>query len=162
MPEEKENLQGRNGEIWRLYVRGWTQDRLAAEYGISQARVSQIIKQVRDGIPELDRAEEVQKSLDMLQELRRTALEIMDMKPAPVFVGKDGDVAIDPDGGEVVRDYAGRINALKTALAVDQRIATLLGLDAAQKLDMSLSTGEAQAAEKLAAEAARRVTGDLE
>lgn len=150
--------------IWRDYCGGRTQESLAAEHGISQNRVSQIVAQVRDSLPEEDREEEVRRSLDMLRELRAGALEIWRMAAAPVTVGKDGDLLYDPelmeDGERVlVRDHAGRLRALETALKVDHRIATLLGLDAAQKLDMSVATGEARQAERLAEEAARRVAG---
>lgn len=159
-PEEDVRLAGRNGVIWRDYCGGMTQEALAVREGISQARVSQIIAQVRDSIPEEDRELEVQRSLEMLRELRAGALEVYRMAPAPVFVGKDGDPAQDPETLEYVRDHSGRLRALDTALKVDQRIATLLGLDAAQKLDMNVATGEARQAERLAEEAARRVAGE--
>jgi hypothetical protein len=158
-PPEDVRLAGRNGSIWRDYCAGRTQEALAAEYGLSQARVSQIIRQVRDGIPEEDRELEVQRSLEMLRELRSGALEVWRMVAAPVTAGKDGDLVLDPESGEYVRDHGGRIRALEAALKVDQRIAQLLGLDAATKLDMNVSQGEVRAAEKLAQEAAARVAG---
>lgn len=160
MPEEDLRLAGRNGTIWRDYCGGMTQAALAAREGISQARVSQIITQVRDGIPEEERELEVQRSLEMLRELRAGALEVWRMRAAPVTAGKDGDLVLDPEDGTYVRDHGGRLAALGAALKVDARIAQLLGLDAATKLDLSVSQGELQAAEKLAAEAAARVAGE--
>lgn len=157
---ERENLAERNGLIWRDYCGGRTQAWLAAEYGISQARVSQIIQEVRDGLVDETREEQIQRSLEMLAELRAGALEVYRMAAAPVFVGKDGDVAYDPETGNVVRDHGGRMRALETAVKVDQRIAQLLGLDAAQKMDLAVSTGEVGAAEKLAQEASQRLHGD--
>lgn len=157
-PEEDVRLAGRNGTIWRDYCAGRTQEALAAEHGISQARVSQIISQVRDSIPETDREEEVRRSLDMLRELRAGALDVWRMAAAPVTAGKDGDLVVDPESGEYVRDHAGRLRALETALKVDTRIAQLLGLDAAQKLDMTVEAGELSRAERLAAEARDRLS----
>lgn len=159
---ERPDLEGRNGRIWRDYCAGKTQAALAAEHGISQGRVSQIISQVRASLPKEDRAEELERSLEMLHELRAGALEVWRMAAAPVTAGKDGDPVMDPETGEWVRDHGGRLRALETALKVDQRIAQLLGLDAAQKVDLSVEAGERLAAERLAAEAAQRLHGGTE
>jgi hypothetical protein len=43
-------LDGRNGEIWRGYLLGRTQEALADEHGIAQQRVSQILAEVRDAL----------------------------------------------------------------------------------------------------------------
>lgn len=161
-PEEVDRLAGRNGAIWRDYCAGRTQEALAREYGITQGRVSQIIKTVRDSLPDETREEEIQRSLEMLHDLRAGALEIWRMAPAPVFVGKEGDPAQDPDTGEWVRDHSGRLRALETAVKVDERISRLLGLDAAAKVDVSLEAGERMAAERLAAEAVARLNGGQE
>jgi DNA-binding transcriptional regulator LsrR (DeoR family) len=158
---ERENLAGRNGLIWRDYCAGRTQEWLAAEYGLSQPRVSGIIREVRDNLVQETREQEIQRSLDMLAELRAGALEVYRMAPAPVFVGKDGDVARDPENDDaIVRDHTGRLRALETAVKVDERISRLLGLDAATKMDLAVSSNEVSAAETLAADAAKRVAGD--
>lgn len=154
---EDERLTDRNGLIWRDYCAGRTQAWLAKEYGLSQARVSQIISQVRDGIPEERREEMVERSLELLRDLQAGAVEIYRMAPAPVFVGKDGDPAIDPDSGEYVRDHSGRLRALETAVKVNESVRKLLGLDAAQKLDMHVEAGEVRAAAALAEEARARL-----
>lgn len=165
-PPEDLRLVGRNGLIWRDYCGGATQEKLAARYGLSQARVSEILAQVRDSIPEETREQEIQRSLEMLRELRDGALEVYRLAPAPVFVGKDGTPARDPSLtdkdplGELVRDHTGRIRALEAALKVDQLIANRLGLDAAQKMDLTVSGQEESAAARLAAEASARVRGE--
>lgn len=165
-PEELDRLAGRNGQIWRDYCGGRTQESLARQHGISQARVSQIISQVRASIPEVKREEEVQRSLEMLRELRAGALEVYRLAAAPVTVGKDGDLLYDPevtgpDGRpSLVRDHTGRLRALETAVKVEQRIGQILGYDAAQKLDMHVEAGERVAAERLAEEARARLQSD--
>lgn len=45
-----ERLEGRDGAIWTRYVGGWTQARLAAEYDVSQQRISQVLAEVRESI----------------------------------------------------------------------------------------------------------------
>lgn len=158
-PEELERLAGRNGQIWRDWVGGRTQESLAAEHGISQPRVSEIIRQVRDSIPEVKREEEVQRSLEMLDQLRVEALKILAMRAAPVTAGKDGFVLLDPEDQEVVRDHSGRLRAIETAMRLEHRIGQILGYDAAQKLDMHVEAGERVAAEALALEARQRLHG---
>ena len=161
-PEELDRLAGRNGVIWRDYCGGMTQAALAKREGLTQGRVSQIIRQVRNSIPEVKREEEVQRSLEMLHALRVEALKVLALRAAPVTAGKDGDVLLDPEDGEVVRDHTGRLRALETAMKVEQRIGQILGYDAAQKLDMHVEAGERVAAEKLALDAKRRLDGSTE
>lgn len=127
-------LSGRNGQIWRDYIRGMTQEALAEKYKISQQRVSQVIARVRDSIPESTREELIQREIEFLDRLSAEVMELWDQQAAPVTVGKDGDVLYDPETGELVRDHGGRLRALETALKVRQRMAELLGLNAPTKL----------------------------
>ncbi len=157
---ESVRLEGRNGVIWRKYITGWTQERLAEEYGIHQTRVSQIIQQVRDSIPEDTRQALVLESVDMLRELMAGAVEVWQMAPVPVTVGKDGDILRDPESGDVVRDHGGRLRALETALKVQESIRRLVGADAAKGLDVNVTGVELEASRSLAEEARRRVMGE--
>lgn len=155
-----ERLEERDWTWWTEWISGRTQAAIARDAGVDQSTVSRAIDRVRAVIPESDKEELVRRSVDMLLELQAGALEVWRMAPAPVFVGKDGDPAQDPDSGEYVRDHAGRLAALKAAVGVNESVRRLMGLDAAQKLDMAVATGEARQAERLAEEAARRVAGD--
>lgn len=129
-------LDGRNGEVYRKYtVYRWTQEKIAAHYDISRQRVGQIIKAVSDTIPKHDLAEMRQQSLELYAELTARALEIADLVPAPVFVGKDGEIARDEDGN-VVRDYSGKLAAMDTARRMDLETRKLMGLDAAAKQEV--------------------------
>lgn len=132
-------LEGRNGEIWHLYaVRGWTQERIAEDLGISQPRVSQILDKIfSDPALQPDKKKILAASLELIAHVKDQALEIADLAGAPVYVGKDGVVAVDPDDGSIVRDYSGRLNALRMALAADDTIAKRLGLDSAVKIEQS-------------------------
>lgn len=142
---------GRNGALWREYCRGTTQEALAEKYGVSQATVSDALAKVADSIPQQERAAIVAQEVDFFRDMRLRLLEVFEEKAAPVTAGKDGDLVKDPSTGEYVRDHTGRLNAARMALAYSERMHKLLGLEAAQKLD--IGAGEEEAA-KLAAAAA--------
>lgn len=134
----KSRLDGRNGEIWyRHAVRAQTQEQIAEELGISHQRVSQILAEVRESLPaEIDRQGLVRHSLEFLKAAQDKAMEIVELTPAPVFVGKDGSIARD-ENGNVVRDYSGRLKALEVAIKANETIAKRFGLDAPQKIETS-------------------------
>lgn len=70
MPQQDgPRLDGRAGAIWTAYVGGATQESIAAEHGISQQRVSQVLAEVREGIGDgarLDAALLAQERADAL------------------------------------------------------------------------------------------------
>lgn len=148
---ESTRLAGRNGSIWQEYCRGATMEALAEKHGISKPRVHEIIQQVRNDVPQENRLEVIREQIDWLRETRRSIMELWDKNGAPVTAGKDGDLVYDPENNTVVRDHTGRLNAAKVALQFAEREAKLLGLDAAQKVELS---GEDEASRKLAAESA--------
>ena len=107
---ENERLNGRNGEVWQAYISGHTQETIAAEHGVSQQRIAQILKEVRNSISEEDVAEQ-----------RRVDLERLDsMTPANLALARAGD----KDG-------------VKSVLAIMTRRAALLGLDAPKQVEHS-------------------------
>lgn len=133
-------LEGRNGLVWRavtIYRR--TYEDVAEEFGISKARVSQIITETRNAIPAVDLDAMRRESLELYAELTRRALEIADLAAAPVAVGKDGVPLIDPETGEVVRDYTGKLRAMETAGKFDAETRKLMGLDSALKAEIAAS-----------------------
>lgn len=144
---------GRNGQWWRDYViKGMTMEAIAERDGVDKATVSRAIKTVRDSIPEQERAEVRAELRDFYRELRMRALEIAELLPAPVTAGKDGDPVYDPETGQVVRDYSGRLTAYKTAAEMADRERKMMGADEAQRVQVE--TGEDEAARRLAAESA--------
>ena len=160
MPRAKNaRLEGRNGRIWRDYCRGANQVTLAERYELSQARISQIINEVRDTLGEEVRSETIQSEAELLRTLRDEILaEVYDADAIPVTVGKDGDILRDPDTGEIVRDHGGRLAALDRADRLTQRLHRLLGIDAPAKLDLNLS-GEEERAKQAGAEAVAYLHG---
>lgn len=132
------DLGEREAEIYRLtVVNRLTQKQIGERLGIHQPRVSALLASARAKLPPVDLAAIRSEALELHNDVIRRAYEIAEMAGAPVFVGKDGDVAIDPDGGAVVRDYAGRLKALELALKADAERRKLLGADAASKQEVS-------------------------
>lgn len=134
-------LDGRNGEIWkRVAIHGWTHERCAEHFELSKQRVDQIIGEVRRELKPIMAEELAQESLDTLKHVKAEALAVAEeaRRGAPVFVGKDGDVAIDPETGEPVRDLTGYLRALETAAKMDEYMAKRFGLNAPDKREVEV------------------------
>lgn len=155
------NLEGRTGEIWKLYVAGWTQEAIGEKFGIHQTRVSQILSAVRASIPEVDRTQLLQRELDFLDANRRMAMELA-TSPLPPAFDQKGNVLIDPQTKEPVLDSAGRVAAVKLALEAQRDMRKLLGLDQPLKVDATVTDAAAVRAAELAAEAAAYVASGEE
>jgi DNA-binding transcriptional regulator LsrR (DeoR family) len=146
-------LEGRTGELWRLYVSGWTQEAMAEKFGISQPRVSQILAAVRAQIPEVDRTELIRRELDFLDANRRMLTDLA-VAPLPPAFDQKGGILWDPETKQMVRDATGRVAAIKAGLDVQQQMRKLLGLDQPLKVDATVTDAAAVKAAELAAEAA--------
>ncbi|MCX4973150.1 hypothetical protein [Streptomyces sp. NBC_00620] len=108
---ETERLDGRDGKIWTAYVGGATQEAIAAEHGISQQRVSQVLAEVRDSI-----GEAVRMDAALLAQERADAL-LAAVWPA----AREGDT-----------------KAVLAALRVLERMAKATGTDAVEPLRVTL------------------------
>lgn len=106
-----ERLEGRDGQIWRAYLLGATQERIAAEHGISRQRVGQVLEEIRSSIPAADRADAA------LLDLERLDMLLSGVMPAAL----DGDV-----------------QATRAVLSVLERRARMLRLDLDEPLRVSL------------------------
>jgi transcriptional regulator with XRE-family HTH domain len=114
-----------------------TQAAIGQRLGISGPRVSQILAGARAKMPPIDLGAIRQEALTMHMDVIRRAYEIAEMMAAPVTAGRFDDVLYDPETDEIVRDYSGRINALKLALAADKARRDLTGADEPSKQEMS-------------------------
>jgi len=136
MPSRAGRDGGRDAELYRRWaVYGWTQAKIAEHFGLSLDGVNDGIRRYREGLDPADKREMIDASIELLKEVNARALEIADMAGAPVAVGKDGTVLVDPDTGLVVRDYSLRLRALETAMKASNDMAKRLGLDAASKVE---------------------------
>lgn len=132
--------EDRNAAMWRAYVSGRTQASIAEEYGVSQQRVSQVIMEFRQAIPQETREERALREIAFLDHVRDEAMRVAALPGAPVTAGKDGDIVRDPSiqtedrYGAIVRDYAGRLAALSLAAVTSRDMRKLLGLDAPTRI----------------------------
>jgi hypothetical protein len=143
-------LDGRNGDVWRAYVSGETQESLAQRYGIDQSRVSQICSAVRASLPAEDIDARRQRYVELLDRQLAMVAALVESEPIPAY--SNGKPILD-EHGNVALDHTGRLNALKAGLAVTERVAKLLGLDAPARADVNV-TGAAREATSAAAAAA--------
>jgi transcriptional regulator with XRE-family HTH domain len=135
-----DRLAGRNGEIWQAYVRGATQEELADRYTLSQQRISQIIAEVRDNMPEETLADIVTREAELLSVVRSKVvglIETAENSEPKVF-----------------------LDAVDRLVRISERNARLLGLDAATKVEANITADESAAVARAAAEAAARVAGE--
>jgi DNA-binding CsgD family transcriptional regulator len=126
----------RDAEILRLWTTGHTQTAIGKRYGLTQQRVQQIIERERRTIGDTDRQRIIEREIAFLDQIRRTAMDIADVTPAPATTPK-GDLVVDPDDGRIVRDHSERLAALARAQATSQDLRRLLGLDQPVKAELS-------------------------
>jgi len=136
---EGPSLDPRSQEIYdRWAIWGETQQQIGQKFGLTQARVSQIIKAWREQNPAV-REDLAAQSIAMLNELRQRQFALAEQikEGAPVAVGKNGQPMVEPgtDPPVYVRDYSGYLKALAEVRATDAQIAKRMGLDAPDRLE---------------------------
>jgi hypothetical protein len=144
-------LAGRNGAIWKAYCRGATQEALAEEYELTQQRISQIINEVREGIGNEERESILKQEIDLLRDLRREVLSLWDADPNRAYAANGREL-------EGVVDHGGRLAALARAESITARLHKITGIEASQKVDLTLQ-GEEEAARRAAADAIAELHG---
>jgi hypothetical protein len=133
----KVKLAERRAEEWDLYVKGWTQPEIARHYGLDQSTVSDDLRLYREAFPPETREQRIAAHQAGLawatQELRR-----LNALPAPpVTAGQHGDVVLDPETDQIVRDYGLKRQTVLDLVRLQEREAKLLGLNAADKVEVS-------------------------
>src|SRR3954469_4828343 len=89
----------RNAAIYRLrVVNRLTCTEIGERFNISQQRVSQIVAAYAAALPPIDAEAMRRRSLELHEATQRMALVLAEREGAPVFVGKDGEMAYDTDG----------------------------------------------------------------
>jgi hypothetical protein len=148
----------RNWDIWCRWREGETQRAIAASYDISQTAVSQIIRRYQEKTPDEELAARRALALDDFAAIRKMAQEIVDAGAAPAY--SNGRPILAEDGVTGIDDHSGRIAAAKLILDTANREARMLGLDAPQRVESTVSVRETDEAKALAADAAARLSGD--
>lgn len=149
-------LEGRNGMIWQRYLEGWSQARIAEEFELTQRRVSKIICDVREGIPE---EEKLAVTTTVIARYDRVLVEAFDILNATHYqttpAGKvvhdiveyarddDGSILLDAAGNPKARevrkieDPTPKIQALDRVLKAEAARVRLLGLEAPTRSEVS-------------------------
>ena len=135
-------LTERNLSMWRDWCSGMTQDAIAEKYGITRGRVSQVMTEVRSSLPEADVKALVLRELGMAEDIRSRALFIADLGPTPAY---SNGKRMEDDNGDAVQDYSTVLSALDRVMKAGERVSKLLGLDAAQKVEATVTSLEREA-----------------
>lgn len=140
----KAELVARRAEAWELYVAGWTQREIGEKLEVDQSTISDYLREYRAGIPQQTREQLIEKHQAGLAWATRRLRELAEKPAPPVTAGKDGDIVrdptrIDPATGkcEIVRDYSLQRQAALDLVRLQEREAKLLGLNAADKVEVS-------------------------
>jgi len=150
-------LDGRNGSVWHAYVfMGRTQEDIADQFGISQQRVGQIVKQVQAEMPAEALDDVKRHHLESLRMVHGMLADIAVAELPPAY--SNGRPIVDEDG-VIVRDAGPRMAALDRIIKVEDRLAKLLGLDAPVKADVTVNEQARQVAQDAAAQAVVRLHG---
>lgn len=129
MADQRDRLGGRNGELWRAYTSGRTQEWIAERHGIAQSTVSEIIGEVRKSLPEDARADWRLCALETLGHLHAEMVELANGTPTRVT---------DPETGDLLEvDHSNRLAAVDRVLKIQERAGRMLGTDAATKTEVS-------------------------
>lgn len=160
--DELRRLDGRNGEIaHRYYMLGESQRQIGEALGIGQQRVSQILAEIRGEIDGTTREDVRAGMAQRMASLRNAMAKLVDMDGTPVTAGKDGTVVVDPESGEVVRDYGLRVNAAREIRAIEERLAKLYGADEPTRVKTDMTVhGETEVVSSLAEEARAALNED--
>jgi hypothetical protein len=131
MPSGRPALAARDDAIWQDYAFGMTQDKIAAKYGLTQGRVSQIIDRIRDSLPVEDNA---QRKLRYTAQLDWMSSELHVLAAADPIPAYSNGRPVERDDGTPVWDHSGRMTAMRELRATQERASKMLGLDAAAKV----------------------------
>lgn len=134
----KAELIERRAEAWELYaVKGWTQREIGEHFGIDQSTVSIDIAEYRAGVPKQTREQLIEKHQEALAWAVRELQELHALAAPPVTAGAMGDLVRDPQTDEIVRDYGLKRQTVLDLVRLQEREAKLLGLNAADKVEVS-------------------------
>lgn len=129
----------RNERVWvEVVINGKTQREVAREEGISEQRVSVIMRQVEATIPIEEKDFTRKYRREFLAHLQKLTMEIAHQGGQPK-VAPNGKIV------EGVYDYSEVIAAINTAIKLDERLAKLSGTDNAVDHTVRVSV-EAQTA----------------
>lgn len=132
-PVSRNRTADRDFDIWLRYGEGETQEEIAAHYGITHQRVSQIIARMRDDVPVEERRARQRRQLADLDYMRSEALDLVDRDPIPAYSNGKPILLVD---GQIAEDHTGRMRAMDLAVKLQEREAKAIGTDAATRISV--------------------------
>lgn len=129
---DADRTAARDQEIFTKYLFGHTQVELAEEYGLAQSAISRIINKLRESVTLPTREDLVKRSVARLDALLKKAWAVAEAEHLAVSHGR---VIYDPRTGEPMKDHAPLLQAIDRIVRLEERVAKLLGLDAADRLE---------------------------
>lgn len=146
----RDRLTQRDWQMWGSYVKGFTQQQIADEHGVSQSHVSERLKLVRAQIPAEEREQVRRRHLDGISALSRELWALVEAGPHPAYSnGRRMTMPneLDPDNpdapGDQVWDHSARMAAMDRIGKLMEREAKLLGLDAPTQQEISATVDTA-------------------
>jgi hypothetical protein len=126
--------------MWSLVSRGWTQQRIAEKYEITQSAVALALRQFRESLPEDEKAIERAMMREFYRENMEAFADIAALGPIPAYSnGRPIVIEVDEDGTpiEIAQDWSTVIKAREAAMRAADSVRKMLGLDEATKIDAS-------------------------
>lgn len=133
----KTELAARRAEAWELYVAGWTQREIGEKLDVDQSTISDYLREYRAGVPQQTREQLIEKHQAGLAWATKRLRELAEKPAPPVTAGAQGDIVRDPLTGDIVRDYALQRQAALDLVRLQEREAKLLGLNAADVVEVT-------------------------
>jgi transcriptional regulator with XRE-family HTH domain len=133
----KAELVERRAEAWDLYVQGWTQREIGKHLDVDQSTISDYLRDYRADQPKQTREQLIEKHQAALAWATRRLRELAEKPAPPVTAGQHGDIVRDPLTSEIVRDYSLQRQAALDLVRLQEREAKLLGLNAADVVEVT-------------------------
>ena len=159
--ESEEVGKGRNSKIWELHLAGWSQEHIGARFNITQGRVSQILKQIRESIPEATREELITTEVERLDYALGKTVEVLERPHVVVTPSgrvaheiveyardEDGNILLDKHGNFIpkkvrkVMDDGPILQAVDRLVLIGKERRKIFGLDAATRTEVSGPGGD--------------------
>lgn len=136
-----DRLSERDLAMWDDWVNGSTQQEIADKYDMSQSNVSLRLKAVKDAIPDEEKSMVLRRHLDVITAMTKELLLLAKAPPTPAYSnGRRMTMPNDEDPdepGEQVWDHSARLAAMDRIDKFLIRESKLLGLDSAEKQEIT-------------------------
>lgn len=146
-PAQKITTAERQARVIELRRKGTSFEEIGADLGVTRQRAHKIYETALKAIPGMEVAQYRAEQAERLDDLLREAYAVLGRDHLTVSHGhvvRIGEPELDDEGEPVIREGAGapvlddgpKLQAVRTILAIEERRARLLGLDAPVKAEV--------------------------